>query len=164
VNGVAVTINATALTSGYIVLDYFDEFQGQLFTAHLLPGTNQLWGPGGAAETLAFTVTAAGVVGYDSSLEGILTGAGGNTLVVEGVTFTINATALGNSGLELDGDPNLGTASPITVHVIPGLNVLYSYALNEGFVITVALDGIISYDPSLDNVLSGAGTNTLMIS
>ncbi len=163
VNGVAVTINATALTSGYIVVNYFDEFQGQLFTVHLLPGTNYLWGPGGSAEALAFTVTAGGIVGYDSSLQGVLTGAGSNTLIVKGVSFTINATALGNSEIELDYAP-LGTATSITVVVIPGVNDLYSYALNEGFVITVALNGDISYDPSLDNILSGAETNTLGIS
>jgi len=74
----------------------------------------------------------------------------------------MDATALDSSLLEVQ-FAFLNTAAAKTVNLLPGTNVLYSYALDLQFDITVAADGTISYDPSLQGILTGAGTNTLVI-
>src|SRR5262249_45282784 len=93
-NGVhaSVRVDVTRLSSPYVYLDnqFFSTPAPQLLT--LQPGTHTVWTyPNGS---VTFQVGQSGVISYDPSLEGILSGRGTNQLTVNGAAVTINAQAL----------------------------------------------------------------------
>src|SRR5262249_31251458 len=82
---------------------------------------------------------------------------------------TVGQTRIDSRGLSLqklllDGtqalDVGLGAFAPLT----PGTHTLFDYLGGNGSVtFTVAADGTVDYDHALDGVLSGRGTNTLVV-
>jgi len=102
-------------------------------------------------------------VDYDQSLDGVLSGRDTATLVVQGLTVTVDARALSEQTLGLDGiSTTFSNTTPFTYVVLPG-----SYFLRqiEGASVDfqVNADGTVDYDPTLDSVLSGRGTATLVV-
>jgi hypothetical protein len=160
VNGAAVTIDGTSLTSDYLSLDTMGQDKTKPFSARLLPGTHSLATHGGAI--VHFTVGNSGKFDYDASLEGILTGRGTDSLRVHGAAVTIDATALSSDILSLNYKAQDKT-DPFGARLIPGQHVL---ATHGGAIInfTVTDRGTIDYDPILDDVLSGRGTSALSVS
>jgi hypothetical protein len=149
-----------ALAEPWIFLDYAVLTPTAPLSINLLPGTHNLWGPGGS-EQFAFTVAADGSISYDPSLQGVFQGAGSNTLVVKGVSVTINVP--GAVWVNVD-YATYWPSGPLTVNLLPGSNFVQTTTGVPVIYFTVAADGTISYDASLDDIVSGAGTNTLTIS
>jgi hypothetical protein len=165
VNGVTVSVNAQALSVPLVQIDtYITENDTSPFALTVLPGPQTLQEYGLPGTTINFTVTANGTVSYDPSLQGILSGQGTNTLVVNGVTVTVNAQALSDPYLQVDSFVEEFTAAPFTLTVLPGQHVMQEY-IESGTAVsfTVGDDGTVSYDPSLAGVFSGQGTNNLVV-
>jgi hypothetical protein len=116
--------------------------------------------------SVQFTVAADGTVNYDPSLNGVLSGRGTTTLVVNGVTVAVDATALQASVPSLTLDPASAiepTNAPFTITVLPGPHAFAQPFTNDVVQFTVAADGTISYDASLQGVLTTSGPNMLTI-
>ena len=119
----------------------------------LLPGSHFFSTYGGAV--VYFTVADDGTIDYDASLDGVLTGRGTNTLTVQGAAVQIDASALPGSYLALDYVAYDGDA-PIDARLLPGSHFFSTYG-GAAVYFTVANDGTIDYDASLDGVLTGRG-------
>ena len=159
VNGVTVQIDATALNADALFMDYQSYDANTPITARVLPGSHFFSTYGGS--TVYFIVANDGKVGYDGSLEGMLTGQGTTELDVNGVTVQIDATALDADDLFLDYQRYYAN-TPITARVLPGSHFFSTYG---GFTVyfTVANDGKVSYDAAQEGQLSGDGTYVLMV-
>jgi hypothetical protein len=109
-----------------------------------------------------FSVGNDGTVSYDASLQGVLTGSGTSSLGVNGRTITIDAHALSLPQLDLDYQLNFASAAPLSATVLPGGQFLFSQTIYGGQVFfSVGDDGTVSYDASLQGVLTGSGTSSL---
>jgi len=164
IHGAGVTVDATHLSGGALALDGELAISSTaLFVFSALPGTYSIVDTDAVGAPLHFTVSAAGTVSYDPSLEGILTGAGTSTLTVHGVTVTIDATHLSLQALDVDNANVPLTSQPFTFAALPGQVVLADPGEGALVRFTIGQDGTVSYDPSLQGILSGSGTNTLVI-
>ena len=127
----------------------------------------------------AFAVTATGLVDYDAALEGMVEGAGTTTLRVNGFTVTLDTTALSASSIKLSRVDTVtgatvgvtGTLSNTGTRALGLLPDDYIFCAPENFslpldpclVFTVDSSGLINYDPSLEGVFNGQGTDTLVV-
>jgi hypothetical protein len=163
VNAAAITIDARPLSNPLLFLDNTTRvLAGSPFPAHLLPGSHTLEEYGGAE--VAFTVTPGGQVQYDSSLEGVLTGQNSSQLTVNGVTITIDATALSTSEVSIDYEISRLSNAPFPLTLLPGLHLLESDGGTGQDTFSVNFSdkrGYVSYDSSLSNAFTGQGTATL---
>ncbi|QKV78949.1 sigma factor [Amycolatopsis sp. Hca4] len=126
----------------------------------LLPGTHRVVTHSGT--TVAFTVGSSGLVGYDPSLQGLLTGAGGGTLAVHGFPVTIDATGSGYPQFGLEGAGWWDARQPRVLRLLPGTH----YALAPGgrrFAFSVTSAGRVTYDAALDSVFAGRDGTTLTL-
>jgi predicted outer membrane repeat protein len=163
VHGVTITIDARALSIPVLDVDnalFAKTDQPISFTG--LPGGAFLDDYAGGGAMARFGVGADGTVSYDPALAGVLSGQGTSTLVVRGATVTIDATALAMLSLLVDGVAEQ-TAAPFTFTCLPGTLTLVDPQSGALIRITINLDGTIDYDHSLDNLLSGRGTSTLIV-
>jgi hypothetical protein len=160
VNGVAVTINASALNDPYLALDYYIAEKPDTFQVRLLPGSH-LFQTDGGGTGVSFTVDAAGNVSYDPSLQGILSGQGTNLLTVNGVAVTINAQALTSTNVSVDYYASEATATPFILHLLPGQHLLQGPSGSVSF--TVNPDGTITFPASEDSLLALQGNASLIV-
>jgi hypothetical protein len=82
--------------------------------------------------------------------------------IIAGQQVSVDATALGVSTLYVDGAA-YAAATPFTARLMAGPHTITTNFSDET-PFTVNRDGAISYDPSLEGVLTGAGTKTLTVS
>src|SRR5262249_1930969 len=103
-------------------------------------------------------------VSYDPALQGVLSGAGTSTLTVYGRTITVDTRPLSIPTLVLDG-PVLAKNTALTTFTgLPGTYSLRDSRGSSALVpFTLAANGTISYAPSLQGILTGAGTTTLTV-
>src|SRR5262249_48531798 len=134
---------------------YYDRQTPQ--TVNLLPGQHYLWTSGGA--TVYFTVKDDGTIDYDAMLDVFLSGRGTNRLVVRGSAVQTDARALVVSRVWLSYGSDDGQ-SPFTANLLPGQHPMWT---GDGASVsfTVAADGTVDYDASLNGILSGRGTKSL---
>jgi cytoskeletal protein CcmA (bactofilin family) len=165
VNGRAVTINATALSTPLLTVDTGLARQTtSAFTLTILPGAQWLWDYYGSGSTIRFTVNNNGTVSYASSLAGILSGQGTSTLTVHGRAVTVNATALSLPGLTINYGIYRQTNAAFTLNLLPGAQSLADhYGSGTTLNFTVNSNGSVSYASSLAGILSGQGTSTLTV-
>jgi hypothetical protein len=159
-----VTVDITALSVSRLALDTDVSVSSAAplqFTA--LPGTYTLWDYIGSGDTVQFILKPDGTVSYDPTLEGILTGEGTSTLTVRGATVTIDATALSQPELVLDNSVVVTNTAPFVFTALPGTYTLVDPQTGKTIQFTINVDGTIDYDPSLDNLLSGRGSNRLVL-
>src|SRR5262249_42561344 len=129
-----------------------------------LPGQYIFTDPSGGTPAVTFTINPNGTVGYDPTLEGILTGAGTSTLKGNGRAVTLDATALSLPRLVLDNAVLVPNSAPAVFTGLPG-----TYQLSDatgapvGVSFTLNPDGTVAYNPTLEGVLTGAGTSTLRV-
>ncbi len=112
----------SSLSNPYIYIDYETSDTGPTpYTENLLPGVHVIEGPAGKS-AVDFTVGADGTVGYDPSLQGILTGEGTGTLGVVGAAITIDSSL----GIEmvLDYYTVESGAGSSGAHLLPGNHVI----------------------------------------
>jgi hypothetical protein len=158
--GVRVSVDVTALSySNYSVAGNFIA-RDQLPELGLLPGAHvlALYGRHG---WLDFTVTDAGRIDYDTAM-GIFTGRGSTTLTVHGRSITIDARTAEFGTFSVPGVADSVDARQVhSFLLVPGVHsVVPSSGTAITFTVTAA--GNIDYDASLDNVLDGRGTPTLV--
>jgi hypothetical protein len=152
-------IDASGLSGTYFAVDNIAHDPTAPFDVALAPGQHFFNAYG--VTTTYFSVADNGVVDYDPALEGILTGRGTNALSIHGAAVQIDASALSEPNLVLDyasHDP----AMPFTVNLLPGDHLFYTYGSTYTW-FKVAANGTIDYDPALEGVLTGRGTNALGI-
>jgi hypothetical protein len=163
VHGVTVTVDATRLSTADVLVDNLQEHTSAAFSFTALPGNYLLKDFSNQSTPMTFSVGASGTIGYDSSLEGILTGTGTAALTVHGVTVTIDATRLSTAAVLVD---NLQehTSAAFTFTALPG-NYLLKDFTNQSTPMTfsVGASGTVGYDPSLEGILTGAGTAALTV-
>lgn len=114
------------------------------------------------AALVNFSVNSVGHVEYDTSLDAVLSGRGGSTLVIRGLAITVDATTTHHSEFLLAGVGVFGSGRPHTVRLLPGAGQV-SFVDWRSFEFMVSLSGFVDYDASLDEFLSGRGTSTLTI-
>jgi hypothetical protein len=169
VNGRTVQIDASALTMPDLSLNFsVNCLTATPFKVTVLPGAQSLLhGNGvGPADIVAFSVDNSGAVSYDSSLNGVLSGQGSSTLLVNGRTVQIDATALTMPDLSLNFSVNCVTATPFKVTVLPGVqSLLHGNGVGPSDIVAFSVDnsGAVDYDPSLNGVLSGRASSTLVV-
>jgi hypothetical protein len=177
VNGRKVSFNATALAVDMpsLLLDGELTFStASVYSPTLLPGTEVVSNPGNSNSKIIFTLLDNGTFTYNSVLgeAGVLGGKGTKTLVISGEKIQVDATALaqqGTTSFTIAGVGTFSTATVQTIVLLPGWqSVSTSGGLQFNFLAEVAdpLTGqfdVVNYDPSLDNILGGHDTNTLVI-
>ena len=161
VRGVALTVDATALSVPWMDVVYIDRLTTTApATVRLLPSSAQRLNSGDGG--VVFEVLANGTVAYDPTLDVVLQGRGTNTLVVRGVALTVDATALSVPWMDVVYVDRLATTAPVTVRLLPSP----AQRLNSGdggVVFEVLASGTVAYDAALDFVLQGRGTGTLVV-
>ncbi|MFC3895062.1 hypothetical protein ACFOWZ_26575 [Lentzea rhizosphaerae] len=127
-------------------------------TFRLLPGPHDVHTSAGIK--VGFTVTPAGTVTYD--VQDLLAGANTSTLVVRGLTVTVDATATGLSSFTVLGLAGRNARQPHDLGLLPGAHAVM---LPDGrrLPFTVDTAGHVGYDPGLDAVLAGRGTSSLVV-
>jgi hypothetical protein len=163
VQGAAVTIDATALSTRSVMVNYLiRESTSAPFTLRLLPGTNVVTDATGTG-AVNFTVNPDGTVSYASNLQGVLTGQGTHQLVVHGAAVTIDATALAPSTPRVYVDGILeSTSTAFILRLLPGSHLIQDTS-GHAVTFTVNPDGTISYASVLAGKLLGQGTTTLTV-
>ena len=165
VNGAAITIDATALSSATwkVVGIVGNVSTATPETLRLLTG-DYLFGDNSVVETgVGFTVSADGRMTYAAPLEPILSGAGTSTLTVDGAAITIDAHTLGSGAYSLVGIFGIRPVTDLSaVRLITGN---YSVGMSSGGNAAFAIvpNGTVDFAPSLNGYLSGRGTNQLTI-
>jgi hypothetical protein len=157
---VQVGIDARGLANPYVYLDNQWINTSSPLSLTLAPGTHTLSTAGGGSVT--FQVGLSGVISYDPSLNSILSGRGTNQLLVKGAPVTVDPRALTNPFLEVDYYITEQKAAPFTLTLLPGSHLL-SNAGGGSVAFTVNANDTVDYDPSLNSILSGRGTNQLLV-
>jgi hypothetical protein len=165
VHGISVTVDLTHLSTPLMSLDDHEASIAATFVFSALPGTYTLLDvEASAGASLNFTVNANGTVHYDPTLEGILTGAGSSTLVVHGVTVTVDTTHLSTPNLVIESEVSVSNTAPFAFSTLPGtFQLMDGYASGSSLNFSVNADGTVSYDPSIEGIVTGAGTATLTV-
>lgn len=132
----------------------------------------------GAMSLIQFTIRE-GVISYPNELEGIVSGSGTNTLVLQGVPVTVDAQAVQGKLVILPGvyglspDPIEHMSRPlVSGHFLPTSHDgqdgwFYVFNIDSGevstFAFQVCMDGLVRYDPQFEGMVQGQGTNVLTI-
>ncbi len=181
VNGFTVNIDATALTAATfglqtvigaaLIVPSMEATVVQPVT--LVPASYSFCDVRCGAATFAFSVEDDGTVDFDVALDGFLSGRGTTTLVVDGFTVSIDATALSAPTFGLAGNGSGGrqienlvpTTTVQTFTLVASTNYVFCDVAcgSRSFLFTVADDGTVDFDPTLDGFLSGRGTSTLVV-
>jgi hypothetical protein len=174
VKGCKVNFNATGLSLTEVVVDEVPDFStASKFSATLLPGGNYVLG----ADTntyLTFTVSDNDTLSYNGNFQSahILGGQGSNTLTIYGETIKVDATALYKQGVTSFTIAGVGTLSTKTVqslNLLPGWQSFSDPSSTQFNFLAEVVNpetgtyDLVDYDPSLDNILSGAETDTLTV-
>jgi hypothetical protein len=174
VNGCKVNFNATALSVPVVVVNSELTFNtASSYSATLLPGTESLSTFDGYSH-IFFSVLDNDTVSYSSTFQsaGILGGQNTNTLTVYGEKISIDATALYSQGVTSFTIAGVGTFSTQTVQTLVLLPGWQSFSDSNGLQFNFLAEvvdpvtgnyDVVNYDPSLDGILSGEGTNTLVV-
>ncbi len=160
INPIGITVDATALTSPSVVLQGRSYSNTALITLFVLPGSETIQDVND--NTVTYSVSNVGAVGYDPSLQGILSGSGTSELVVKGAAVTVDATALSTPSVQVDGREYNNTA-PLGLVLLPGAESLNDLSTGDGVSFTVSNTGTIAFDASLQGILSGSGTSELIV-
>jgi hypothetical protein len=168
VHGATVTVDATPLSLPSVSVNAgeFIENTNNPFTLSLLPGRAFL-SDIFTGNTVQFNVANDGTVSYDPSLNGVfLPGPTSSTLVVHGATVTVDATKLGVTTPTLyvnGGELIEQNNAAFTLNLLPGRAFLSDPLTNALVQFSIANDATISYDPTLEGILTGAGTSALTV-
>jgi len=154
-----ITIDARQLTTNF----YIPNITGYLSkdtirTFHLAPGNYAICTPG---SNISFQITSTGTVAYDPTSEGILSGSGTKNLIVHGSTITVDARELTSIFYIRDIMGYMSKDTIRTLHLLPG-----NYAVctpGSGISFQIATNGTVAYDPASEGILSGNGTNSLVV-
>src|SRR6266511_322331 len=127
----------------------------------LVPGPHGI-GLDGRFGWIQFDVTTAGRIDYDPKYDPIFTGRGTTALAVHGLPITIDARSATFASFSIPGVTGPVDARQLhTFSLLPGTHqVVPSAGATIAFSMTTA--GNVDYDASLDDILDGRGTPTLL--
>ncbi|WP_026316496.1 RNA polymerase sigma factor [Actinokineospora enzanensis] len=161
VHGYAVAIDSTGLSYANVTVSGTGwPAYRPVATRRLLPGAYLLLGMNG--NSVPFTVTDDGNVTYAASLQGVLSGAGGKTLVAHGLSVTLNSTDLDYYNVTLAGAGWLVRQNVRTYHMLPGNQTVLT-AGGQSVLFRLTADGKVQYDGAVAGTLTGAGTETVAV-
>jgi hypothetical protein len=165
VKGAMITIDARKLSDPNLQLDTeTGSTTSSSFSMTLLPGVHSVSQPLDPSTAVDFTVGLDGNVTYPTAPAGIFSGDGTSTLVVNGVTITIDAHLLSDPALQIDTYIQDLTATPFSVTLLPGNHTLQAqYQAGTAIGFAVDASGNVSYDSSLDSILGLQGPSTLLV-
>ena len=120
---------------------------------------------------VTFTVESDGVIDFDASLDGFVSGRGTSTLVLNGFPVTVDGTSLSYRFLNMFWIPGISVLNDfeIPLQLLPGTHQLFintaanSFPENPVIFFSVNVQGEIDFDMSLDGFVSGRGTDTLVL-
>ena len=153
-----------------VTRDWVDARSVQSFSVE--PGTFNFQISSGAYADFRFAVDGAGLVQFDSTFDGFLSGRGTDTLVVRGLDITLDARALsGANGNGVGGvlfvDSPLTSSEWITYRTIRLVPCLYRLQQSSGrvvhFTFHVDVLGSVTYHGSFGSFVSGQGTSALTL-
>jgi hypothetical protein len=138
-------------------------------TVTALPGTYSFSVYGHSS--VSFSLLSDGTISYNSESEPYISGAGTNTLTIDGYPLAIDASALTGEGAppndslwQISRYGSLDAAPTKTIRVLPGELIFQTYAGPWAYVsFNVGADGLVGYAPAMDGVLEGAGTPSLFV-
>lgn len=169
-NGVSMTVDARALSSLTFNVNY--NTAGKGFNAHttplyLLPGDYTILAPASHAPTAVnFSLAADGTIDYDSSVDSYVGGRGTNTLLLNGLPLTIDATQLTPPRFNINWNEGGqgSTAVPAQLRLMPGDYSYLAPASEVRLDFSLGTDGTLDYPTSADAYVSGRGTPSMTIS
>src|SRR5262249_32847146 len=124
VTGFPVTVDATGLSADHFFIDGGHDGSGPTSVATTLPLVPGLYGFGAPiSNPFSFQVTPTGVVSFDPSLDGFVSGRGATTLRVAGFPLLVDGTALAAGQILIDGshDGSGADTAPVPLRLVPGL-------------------------------------------
>ena len=168
-HGIPLSVDATNLSATFFNLNSSTiggtDYPNQRRTFSLLPGSYTFCSPS-FWDCLAFTLTPAGTLDYDPSLDAFFQGRGTRALTVRGAQITIDATNLNATFFNLNSSTIGGTDypnQPRTFSLLPGSYTFCSPSFWDCQVFQVTTAGTLDYDHALDSVFQGRGTHTLTV-
>lgn len=161
----SIDVDLTQMTHGTHIPGITGYVSPQLLHLTLAPGDYEVSYQTGVDSPIApFTVTVTGMVNYASALEGILEGAGTNTLLVNGAAIEIDFSQM-TPGLGLSGVTGFVPPQVLNKRLLPGGHSLtYNTPIDSPVVdFTVLLDGTVDYVLEFEGILEGSGTSNLLV-
>ena len=160
----SIQINAVGLSVPQLVLDGTQDLSTSAADwVTLTQGAHVLYSPGGYG-AVSFSINPDGTVGYASTLQGELTGAGTNQLVLHGDAVTIDATAIAASTPKVWFDSIAETtAAPFSITTLPGTHLIESATGYGSLTFTIDNSGHVGYSANPQTVLGGAGSSRLAV-
>ncbi|WP_026425112.1 RNA polymerase sigma factor [Actinokineospora inagensis] len=160
-HGLPVTVDYTDLDGTNATLDGAGwPVPQKVRTFRMLPGKQNFRTAGG--QFVPFVLAADGRIDYDTSANSLLTGRGGNTLVVHGYRITLDVRDISYYNAMVAGVAFTTPAPTHVVRLLPGRqSVLTTNGNAVPFVVTGT--GQIDYDAGLGGILTGAGTGTIAL-
>jgi hypothetical protein len=174
VNGAAVKIDASRLSTGPVIIDRMLRDPQNMFSLRLLPGTHFIQGYPGSYGVF-FTVEDNGTFSLRANTPqdalaltqyNIFTIApDGKTLTVNGAAVTFDVTALRNRGIQnftVSGSSFSTQPGLVTLQLLP---VYYSFQAGGQVAFNFSLDyqDQVAVDPVFDNLVTVSGKNTLTL-
>jgi hypothetical protein len=163
--GFPIDIDATALSAEFFNIDFGSAFSTVAITQlRFLPGTHSFHAPA-SSNSFFFAITPEGLLEFDGTLDGFVSGRGTDTLVVTGFPITFDATALGSGFFVIQsGAAGVGETETLTaLSLLPGNHRFQEFPTGVAFDFMVSLAGTVDYGMSLDDVLLGRGTSLLVV-
>jgi len=160
--GAAIVLDATDLTLQDLAVDSVNLPPNDVpATLFLDPGPHLLNDKTGVR--LRFDLTPAGLLDYDPALDGVFSGRGTTTLTLTGKPLHMDATAMTPQELVFNGFAGFHGDRVFTYRLLPGGSPLLLSKTGTRIQPTFSLDGTVDYPSSLDGVLAGRGTSTLVM-
>ena len=156
---IAIDITPTSYNAYQFIEGYYPRTRQFEFT--VIPGRHDLQLPGRTG-LLPIEITADGRIDYDPQYNTIFTGRNTTTLTLHGFPITIDARSATFASFSVPGVTGPMDARQLhTFSLLPGTHqVVPSAGATIAFSVTAA--GNVDYDASLDDVLDGRGTPTLL--
>ena len=168
VTGLPVHFDATALDAVHFNVNFSGVgglLANAVTTLQVLPGPYTFCAPA-SADCFQFSILNNGTVTYDAGLDAFVGGRGTTTLTVVGFPITIDATARGAVGFNLNFGSVGGSSFPnvvTTFQLLPGLYTFCAPASTSCFQFNATNAGMVDYAQAFDDCLAGRGTSRLTI-
>ncbi len=161
VHGLPVTLNTADLDYGNNTIGGINyKAPGASRVFKLLPGAHLFLTYNNIP--LPFVVSADGMVGYRSDLQGTLTGSGTRILAVHGVSVTLITAGIDYVNTTIGGIGWQARQPSRTYKLLPGPHEIVTFN-NLRFQFTVGKQGEVDYKPGLGGLFTGSGSSTLVV-
>lgn len=165
-NGLPVTVDGTHLSYDLLFMNWLEPSGTATNDAsvpmQLLPGTHRVYSNTNSFPDnpeVRFSLSLSGTIDYDASFDGYISGRGTDAFNLDGVTVILAAASSGGPTINVHRVGDLDTTQCHTLQLLPGTQFIDSAAID--FRVDVSPQATYDYDPSLDSLIAGRGTDTL---